>query len=414
MKKYIFYLFLLSLPILSLGQVNVTNGRTGSTYSVATYLQYSTLSGMNVGANTNLDVFLGYQSGYSNTTGTWNTYIGVRSGYSVTTGYGNTFSGYYSGYGNTGNYNTFTGYQSGYSSSFTSANTFTGYNSGYSNTNGYNNTFNGSTSGSSNTTGYNNTFSGSSSGSSNTTGIQNTSSGYNSGRATTTGSNNTYFGNASGQTNVTGSNNTAIGSFAGPNVGGLTNTTCIGYNAAAGVGNTVILGGTGTNAVNVGIGTSTPANTLDVVGGINVSATLSVMSDINGFGNIFATNASFSKVCAGGSSYTSTFQVAGSISLPLNVQSGSYTATISDFTIYVTNAASVVTITLPTATGITGRMYIVGAGTNSTGAITVSSASNIEGLGGAMGSSTILAAIGTYGSKVAFQSDGTNWRRIQN
>ena len=52
---------------------------------------------------------------------------------------------------------------------------------------------------------------------------------------------------------------------------GLTNATAIGYGAQVGESNALVLGGTGGNAVMVGIGTPTPHYTLDVQGTGNFS-----------------------------------------------------------------------------------------------------------------------------------------------
>lgn len=56
---------------------------------------------------------------------------------------------------------------------------------------------------------------------------------------------------------------------AGPSTGALTNTTAIGANALVSESNALVLGGTGSNAVNVGIGTASPAFNLDVHGTAN-------------------------------------------------------------------------------------------------------------------------------------------------
>ena len=52
----------------------------------------------------------------------------------------------------------------------------------------------------------------------------------------------------------------------------LTNITAIGKNARVGASNTIVLGGTGADAVNVGIGTVASAYKLEVVGNINISS----------------------------------------------------------------------------------------------------------------------------------------------
>jgi hypothetical protein len=103
-----------------------------------------------------------------------------------------------------------------------------------------------------------------------TTGNANTAAGYNTLNAVTTGSNNTAVGFAAGVTataanaNTTGSNNTFIGSNAGPGTATqLSNATAIGANAVVSANNALVLGASG---VSVGVGTPSPAATLDVEG----------------------------------------------------------------------------------------------------------------------------------------------------
>lgn len=115
--------------------------------------------------------------------------------------------------------------------------------------------------------GYNNVFVGSSAGNSNTTGQYNT-----------------FIGNAAGQSNVNGFYNIALGanSYVGS---GQINSIAIGQNASVFGSNMLALGGTETYAVNVGIGTGFPQNTLDVVGGArirNLSTSGAVFATIDG------------------------------------------------------------------------------------------------------------------------------------
>lgn len=135
--------------------------------------------------------------------------------------------------------NTLFGYQAGQAATGIS-NTFLGYQAGYPTT-----------------TGFSNTSVGAISMVANTTGSSNTAVGYAALRANTTGTNNTAIGNGSAVTNTTGSNNTFIGYGADATAVGLSNATGIGNNAKVASSNTLILGGTGTSAVNVGIGTNT-------------------------------------------------------------------------------------------------------------------------------------------------------------
>ncbi len=112
------------------------------------------------------------------------------------------------------------------------------------------------------TGGGNNTAIGHLSGTATTTGISNTFYGYNSGNGNTTGGFNTVVGSAAGNINATGSNNVLIGYNAETSVDGLTNASAIGANASVATSNSLILG----NNANVGIGTSSPADKLEIEG----------------------------------------------------------------------------------------------------------------------------------------------------
>jgi hypothetical protein len=107
--------------------------------------------------------------------------------------------------------------------------------------------------------------------------------------STTGGSNNLGIGYQALYTNTTGSNNMALGYNADVASGALQNATAIGAYAVVGQSNSIVLGGTGTYAVKVGIGTTTPGHTLDVVGDINTSTGY----DYNG-------TAGATTTCAGG------------------------------------------------------------------------------------------------------------------
>ncbi|MGI4875564.1 MAG: tail fiber domain-containing protein [Janthinobacterium lividum] len=254
-------------------------GQNNSGYNL--YLGYQAGQANTSGA---LNQFSGYQSGYRNTTGNYNLFSGYKSGYSNTTGSSNLFSGYNSGYNTTtGSNNLFNGSYSGYSNTTGINNVFSGYNSGTSNTTGGRNVFSGAYSGTRNTTGndntflgissgYNNTtgssnlFSGAYSGYGNTTGVYNQFSGYQSGNFNTTGNYNVAAGAYSGYSNATGSYNTFLGYSSGPDGShpNLTNATALGANVSLAQDNTVVLG----NYADVGIGTNTPHQKLEVAGTI--------------------------------------------------------------------------------------------------------------------------------------------------
>jgi hypothetical protein len=64
--------------------------------------------------------------------------------------------------------------------------------------------------------------------------------------------------------NITGSDLTCVGYLCNTTAEGLNNATAIGAHAAVALSNSLVLGGTGKYAVNVGIGTSNPSNVLTI------------------------------------------------------------------------------------------------------------------------------------------------------
>ena len=104
---------------------------------------------------------------------------------------------------------------------------------------------------------------------SNTTGLGNIAIGYQSGYTDTTAN-----------ANVTGNYNIFLGYNSGPNnIHQLNNAIAIGKNAKVETSNSMILGGTGTDQIKVGIGMTNPSTTLDVSGDAHVSSNLSVDGD---------------------------------------------------------------------------------------------------------------------------------------
>lgn len=281
---------------------------------------------------------MGYQAGFRNTTGSFNSFAGFQAGYYNTTGGANNFTGYLAGYSNTtGSYNNFTGHYAGYYNTTGRDNNFLGTYAGLSNTTGSHNSFMGSRAGSSNTTGSYNIFLGNYAGSSNTTayensfmgayagysnsigsynsfvgteaGYANTSGGSNSfigneagystttggfnsfvgtsaGFYNTTGKYNSFMGRSAGRSNTTGNGNVAVGYFANMSGGSLSNAAAIGFRAYVSRSNSLILGSVSgvngaTASTNIGIGTTAPAYRLHVNGSAAKpgSSTWTVASD---------------------------------------------------------------------------------------------------------------------------------------
>jgi len=228
---------------------------------------------------------------HSNTTGNSNTASGFYALQDTTTGSNNTAIGTFALYFNTtGSYNTASGNQALLRNTTGSYNTASGNYALVSNTTGASNIADGNSALYSNTTGNANTASGTSALVSNDTGGSNSAFGNcalwntfgtSAGALTgfcpsslslpplTAGSNDTAIGSFAGRTNTTGQLNTFLGWAADASSGGLTNATAVGAYAVVGQSNALVLGSINgvngaTASVNVGIGTTQPANILTV------------------------------------------------------------------------------------------------------------------------------------------------------
>lgn len=194
-------------------------------------------AGINDDLDNNCNTFMGWRSGYDNTTGLMNTFTGYKSGTNNVSGQRNTFIGTISGRDSeTGSWNTFIGTSTGSLNSSGSYNLFAGYNSGYWNDDGNSNTFLGTYTGMNNRSGYNNVF-----------------IGYMSGSANQSGSNNIFIGQQSGSF-MRSSNKLII------------------ENSAADSADALIYGEFDNDILSfngdVGIGTITPQAKLHVMGGL--------------------------------------------------------------------------------------------------------------------------------------------------
>jgi len=260
------------------------------------------------------NTFIGRNAGRSNNAannGVANTFIGSSAGFSNVNGYQNTATGESALFYNvSGTVNTANGSVALYNNTTGSSNTAMGAYALTSNIDGSNNTAIGNYSLDKNTTGNGNTAIGTSALFSNTKGGGNTANGQASLYFSTTanenvaigeyslytqsfsngntpydannvavgchalqqnqptvisnGIKNTAVGNNALFTNATGSKNTAIGFNADVISNNLNNATAIGYNAKVGASNSLVLGGTGGDAVRVGIGTAVPMARLHV------------------------------------------------------------------------------------------------------------------------------------------------------
>ncbi|QJW90982.1 bZIP transcription factor [Spirosoma taeanense] len=200
------------------------------------------------------NVLMGYSAGAAAQTAAQNTLVGHRAGVSATA-----------------SANTMIGFQAGASTTSGGFNTFIGVQAGLNNTTGSSNLMLGTNAGSSNTTGTANFFVGDNAGGQNTSGGYNVYLGTNSGNGTgVNGSNNVAIGFEAGRGNSAGSTNTYLGFRADAGASGLTNASAFGANARVTASNSLVLG----DNANVGIGTTAPANKLQIVGGLANTAGL--------------------------------------------------------------------------------------------------------------------------------------------
>ncbi len=256
-----------------------------------------------------LNVFLGNESGRSNTSGGSNIMIGNQSGLNNTTGHSNMFLGNNSGETNTtGEWNLFIGHGSGKKNTSGGNNLFIGHTAGQSNTTGYANLFIGTDAAAYNTTGQQNVYVGQGVGVYNMTGSyntfigrfagnaaissENTFLGYSAGSSHDSGAKNTFVGMNSGKYNNTGEYNTFVGFGAGENSDYTSSSTYIGYYSgynATGYGNTFMGWGSGRDcygAYNVVLGHG--AGNIMTSGGSNVFiGSSSGYNNTAGSGNVF-------------------------------------------------------------------------------------------------------------------------------
>jgi hypothetical protein len=202
------------------------NNATGSDNSF-----FGTFAGQSNTTGSNNSSF-GRDAGTLNMTGTGNSSFGSRAGLFNQTGNNNSFFGFNAGVNTTNGNNSFFGKDAGQANTAGFKNSFFGLSSGFTNTTGNGNSFFGVDAGYFNETGSNNSFFGVSAGI-NTTGSNNTFLGTSAGYTNTTGSNNTIIGyNATVETNNL-TNVTVIGFNA---VAAVSNSVILGNDASVGVG----------------------------------------------------------------------------------------------------------------------------------------------------------------------------------
>jgi trimeric autotransporter adhesin len=189
--------------------------------------------------------------------------------------------------------NTFVGEHAGglmKSSGANGANTAVGEYALNANTTGIQNTAMGGESLLFNTTGENNSGLGVGAIFNNTTGNHNTGVGIDALIANTTGTGNVGLGSQTGLGNATGNYNVFLGYQASASTDALLNAIAIGAFSTVNESNAMVLGGSGTGAVKVGIGTSAPAYALEVHSIAGAGAGIAGISNVAGDNAVFGNN----------------------------------------------------------------------------------------------------------------------------
>ncbi len=189
-----------------------------------------------------------------------------------------------------------------------------------------------------------------------------------------------YLGTNSGLAAGAGDYNTAIGFGSLRTIGSGSNNTALGSNAGA---------STGTGSYNIIIGVEVDVSSATVSNELNIGDAIYATG-------LYGTTA---KVGIGNTNTApnSTLQVGGSFSLPIRT-GGTTTLTATDYTYIITTTSAFVT--LPTAVGIIGRIYIIKRAGVGNGVILPNGSETIDG-------GNLIGLITDDIKKV--QSDGSNW-----
>lgn len=168
---------------------------------------------------------------------------------------------------------------------------------------------------------------------------------------------------------------------------------------------------------NIGIGSINPGNKLEVNTGVAGTSGLRLKqlptggvlfmnsnADVSQNNNNFYFDAiNYRLGIAAGTSPNSTLSVGGSISTGITTKTASYTASTNDYTILCNNTSGSITISLPSAIGCTGRVYVIKKNSTTLNNVVIdpNSSEKIDG-------ATSKTLTNQYES-IMIQSDGTNW-----
>ncbi len=354
--------------------------------------------------------FFGYSAGTGATGASYSNFFGNRAGYGATGAYYSNFYGNGAGNGATSAHDAnFFGFNAGIGATSAAVSNFFGFRAGYLSTNANSSNFYGEQAGDSAVSANNSNFFGAFSG-----------------HRATSASNSNFYGNRAG----TGATGASYSNFFGYHVGDSTtykitgsNNILIGTNIttpSASSANTMNLGGVlfGTNFYSTPSGGASNAASTTGQIGINVttpatSSVLDVTSTTKGIliprvtttqRDAIASPATLLQVSNTTTNSNDTYDGVSwkrDATWGYIATAGTYTALSTDYTINCTSGTFVVT--LPTAVGLQGRVYIV----KNSGAGVITMAGNTAQTFDGVTSPTIAA-----GAVAQYQSNNANWIKI--
>jgi hypothetical protein len=168
----------------------------------------------------------------------------------------------------------------------------------------------------------------------------------------------------------------------------------------------------------IGMGTTTPGNKLEINSGTGGASGLRLkelpsgavlfMSSTNDVAqnnnNFYFDAVNYRLSVAAGSTPASTLQVGGSVGTAIVTKTANYTASGNDYTILCNNTTGAIQISLPTATGCAGRIYVIKKISPAGNAVTIAGYNGTEAIDG----NTTYSLVTQY-SNLMIQSDGTSW-----
>ena len=256
----------------------------------------------------------------------------------------------------------------------------------------------------------------------NTSAGNNVALGSNALSSNTTGDNNIAIGASAGGINTIGQNNIYIGYLADAIGNNLSQSVAIGYQAKVSQSNSIILGGTGSYAAKIGVGTAAPSATFEVKTGVNTTAALQVTNaagsgilSIDTVNNLTTLTAGVDVAAVGAELFT------GSYSFPTTAGWTSISGTGSSATATHVSGGGTTTLNVTPSLSVSAGKYKLtysysfnGAGGSVYATIGGANGTFLNSDVGSGSSGTIDSVINTSGGNLSFLPSNTSDVTISN